>query len=125
MARILVIDDDSIIRDLIRIALEARKHTVFEAADGVEGLEIFAAQPVDLIITDLLMPEKEGLETIMEIQAEASNVKIIAITGGDPRQAAIYLEMASNLGADKILIKPFLPSALVAAVENLLKSSRR
>jgi DNA-binding response OmpR family regulator len=122
MSRILVIDDDRLVRFTIRTALEHAGHTVVEAEDGVRGLAAFDAAPFDLVITDLLMPEKEGVETVREIRQRSAQVKILAVSGGGAMKTLDYLAMAEALGADRSLAKPFTSRALVAVVEELLAS---
>ena len=93
MARILLIDDDDSVRTMLRLTLVHFGHTVIEARDGKEGLELFQNTDVDLLITDIVMPEKEGLEVLMELRKRKHPpVKIIAISGGD------YLHMAKLMG---------------------------
>ena len=104
MARILLIDDDDTVRTMLRLTLVHFGHTVIEARDGKEGLELFQDANVDLLITDIVMPEKEGLEVLMELRKKHPPVKIIAISGGD------YLHMAKLMGAAKVLAKPFPPT---------------
>ena len=107
MARILVIDDDDTVSLSMRLALEDADHQVEEAADGLEGMNLFRINPVDLVITDIFMPEKEGLETIDEIKQVCSQTKIIAISGGGRMDSEDYLGTAMRLGADYSLLKPF------------------
>ncbi|MEO5957891.1 MAG: response regulator [Opitutaceae bacterium] len=82
MARILLIDDDDDVRTVLRLTLIHFGHTVIEARNGREGLELFAEARPELVITDIVMPEKEGLEVIIELRAHRPPVKIIAISGG-------------------------------------------
>src|SRR5919108_2919694 len=99
VARILIIDDDDQIRRMLCQALEQAGYEAVEARDGQEGLEHYRAAPTDLIITDILMPGKEGLETIMELRREVPGVKIIAISGGGQTGNMTFLEIARYLGA--------------------------
>jgi CheY-like chemotaxis protein len=115
MARILLIDDDDTVRTMLRLTLVHFGHTVIEARDGKEGLELFQNTDVDLLITDIVMPEKEGLEVLMELRKRLPPVKIIAISGGD------YLQMAKLMGAAKVLAKPFSSSVLIEAIDELLR----
>ena len=102
------------------IARQVRKRIeVVVAADGREGLKAYLANPTDVVVTDILMPEKEGIETIIELKREHPNVKIVAISGGDPAGNTDFLEMAGLLGADRILQKPFRPKELLATIEDL------
>jgi DNA-binding response OmpR family regulator len=118
MAAILVIDDDPEIRDIMVETLRAKRHTVAAASNGRDGVQLCWAHPPDLVITDLLMPEKEGLETIQEIRSKRPDLKILAISGAP--EGWKTLEMARKLGAQRTLRKPFLPDELLAEVEQLL-----
>ena len=120
MARILVIDDDDQIRNALRQVLELEGNEVLTARSGKEGLRLFEEYTVDLIVTDIVMPEKEGLETIMELRKTHPDVKIIAISGGGHVQPESYLRMAKQLGASRTLAKPFQREELLAAVRELL-----
>src|SRR5688572_234064 len=82
MQRILVIDDDEQVRALLYEILDRAGFKVVEATNGVEGLKLYRAQPADLVITDLIMPEKEGVETILELRREFPDVRVVAISGG-------------------------------------------
>jgi two-component system, chemotaxis family, chemotaxis protein CheY len=124
MALILVIDDIAQMRDLVRRMLERAKHTVIEAEDGERGLAVFAAQDPAVVITDLLMPKKEGIETIQQIRRLRPDAKIIAMSGSDDvRGKSLYLDAAKRLGADAVLAKPFQAAALAAVVDRLLNAS--
>ena len=118
--RVLVIDDDSLVRSTIRRLLEREDFTVFEARHGADGLSVIAAQPIDLVITDILMPDKEGIETILEIRQSFPTLPIIATSGGDRTGNNEYLEMASKLGADRVLPKPFRSRELLAMIGEIL-----
>jgi CheY-like chemotaxis protein len=120
MSRILVIDDDRLVRFTIRTALEQAGHDVVEAEDGARGIAAFDAGAFDLVITDLLMPEKEGVETVREIRQRSARVKILAVSGGGAMKTLDYLAMAEALGADRSLAKPFTARALVQVVDELL-----
>jgi two-component system response regulator (stage 0 sporulation protein F) len=113
MAKILVIDDDRPIRSLLRAALEGDDHQVFEAANGRLGLEVYRERSVDLIITDLVMPEMNGLDVISELTKNA-HVRVIAMTGD--ADAISRLTTARLLGARQILRKPFDLTTLLAMV---------
>jgi len=120
MARILVVDDDSAIRDVLRKMLEIEGYEVLDAEDGEEALRVsFDAQP-DAIITDVLMPEKDGFETILELRRSIPGVKIIAISGGDRIKPELYLGSAKRLGAEYTFVKPFRRKELMKAVHDLV-----
>ena len=122
-ARILIIDDDTSVRAVIKGALSDEGYEVLEAADGKEGLKSYQNSPTDLVITDLVMPEKEGIETIIELRREFPTVKIIAISGGNRYGIDSNLNMARRLGAKRTLTKPFKIPELLAAVRVVLEES--
>jgi YesN/AraC family two-component response regulator len=121
MARILVIDDDATIRLSLKLSLEDADHQVEEAANGLEGIGRFRANPADLVITDIFMPEKEGVELIDEIKRERPETKIIAISGGGRMNPDDYLTIARRLGAERTLLKPFDIEMLLDTVDGLLQ----
>jgi CheY-like chemotaxis protein len=120
MARILLIDDDEGIRNVIRTLLSRVGHAVVEARDGKHGLDLLPIVRPDLLITDLVMPVKEGLEVIMEVRKKAPGLKVIAMSGGGRQTAADGLQMARHLGAGRVLTKPFSAESLIEAVEGIL-----
>lgn len=121
MARILVIDDEEPIRRLLRTLFEKDGHEVLEASDGNIGLRLYRDDPADIVITDLIMPEKEGIETIMELRREYPEVKIIAISGGgEVGVAGQYLPLAKAMGVRHIFPKPIELEGLREAVFELL-----
>jgi DNA-binding response OmpR family regulator len=120
MKRILIIDDNDQVRSLLREMLELGHYTVIEAPNGDIGARLFRQQPADLVITDIFMPEKEGLETIRELRRDFPDVKIIAISGGGSRGDLGYLPTAKKLGAHRTFIKPFEMDELLSAVHELL-----
>ena len=122
MALILVIDDSEAMRHLVRRMLERAKHKVIEAEDGEAGLVIFEDQAPALVITDLIMPRMEGIETIQQIRRSAPNSKIIAMSGIAETRATMYLSAARKLGADATLAKPFSGAALLDLVDRLLNA---
>jgi DNA-binding response OmpR family regulator len=124
MARILIIDDDEDIREILASVLGRLGHEVREAGDGAAGLKLYRQSPVDLVITDLVMPEKEGLSTIMDLRKLAPQARIIAISGGLAHDPKLYLHMAEKLGADRILRKPFHLPELEATVAETLALRR-
>lgn len=121
MARIIVIDDEESIQILLRKILERAGHSIEVASNGKIGLEIQQKNPADIIITDLFMPEKEGLETIMELHRDFPGVKIVAMSGGDRKGNMDFLGMTEKLGAHRTLKKPFSMNDVVEVVESLLK----
>ena len=118
MARILVIDDEPDMRVLLEQTLKAAGHEVILAADGREGVERYCTRPADQVITDLYMPNQEGLETIAELRRRFPEVAIIAMSG--KAAALTMLSIAQKFGAIGILHKPFLTEELIAAVGKAL-----
>lgn len=120
MARILVIDDDAQFRSMIRTLLERQDYDVLEAPDGEAGIKLFEGQGADLIVTDIVMPNKEGLETIMELRRKVPRPKIIAVSGGGRIGPESYLQLAEKFGAVKVFSKPFDLKAFLQAVKESL-----
>ena len=120
MRRILIIDDDHHILIMVKKMLERAGYEVELASNGNEGLELFKNYPADLVITDIIMPEKEGLETIREMKRKRPDLKIIAMSGGGKISADKYLETAKIFGATKILEKPFRQKDMIDAVNELM-----
>jgi len=120
MARILVIDDEDSIRRMLRIVLEQSGHEVLEAGHGKEALRLQQISPADLVITDLLMPEQDGIEVIMALRLEAPQLKVIAMSGGGRFKQTELLRMAGPLGAIAILRKPFDLDAMLETVRKAL-----
>jgi two-component system, chemotaxis family, chemotaxis protein CheY len=119
MATILLIDDDLQMRRTLARMLR-RKHDLIEAADGSEGIRLFTRHHPDIVITDIIMPNKEGIETIMELRRLSPTVKILAISGGGSMFKTDFLSMAEELGADATLQKPIELVDLLATVDQLL-----
>jgi DNA-binding response OmpR family regulator len=119
VARILIIDDDDAMRRLITRAL-AKRHEVLEAKNGDEGLKLLAQHSPDLMVTDILMPQKEGIETIREAQERLPDMKIVAISGGGTSHNMMFLDVARAFGADAVIAKPFHVPKLVETVEAVL-----
>jgi len=120
MAKIIVIDDEPYILLMLKKMLEKEGHDVDMATNGFEGLELYHKNGADIIITDIVMPEKEGLETIMNLKEENPDLKIIAISGGGRVDSREYLHSARLLGAEKIFQKPFKKDEIIRAVNELL-----
>jgi len=120
MAQILIIDDEDQVRALFRRALEQAGHEVVTAPDGNAGCKLYRQHPSDMVICDIIMPDKDGLETIIDLRRTFPTVKIIAISGGGRVSSADYLDMAHKFGADLILEKPVTPQALARAVDRLI-----
>ncbi len=120
MPRILIIDDELHMLDVMKRMLNGFGYEVLEASDGNEGINLFREKPVDLVITDIVMPNKEGLETIKELKRDFPDVKIIAMSGGGRIGPDDYLKLASGLGADKILTKPIRRNEFLENIKELL-----
>ncbi|MDM8552269.1 response regulator [Desulfobacterales bacterium HSG2] len=120
MKRILVIDDEEQVRSMLRMTLEDAGYEVEDAPDGDMGVRLFREKPTDVIITDILMPEKEGIETILELRRDFPGIKIIAISGGGRfRSPNTFLTMAEHFGASRIFSKPLRQRELLSAVREL------
>jgi CheY-like chemotaxis protein len=120
MQRILLVDDDEAFRKMLRKTLTRMGYEVLEARNGNEAIETFEKEPVDLVMTDIVMPEKEGLETISALKRKCGGVRIIAMSGGGRVGVGDYLKVARMLGADHILAKPFSNEKMAAALNGLL-----
>lgn len=121
MARILIIDDDVVTREILNETLEAEGHSLASAGNGKTGLSLHREKPFDLIITDIIMPEMEGLETIRELRRLSPAVKIIAISGGGRLGSGGYLSLAKKFGADMTLPKPITTKEITDGVRELLR----
>jgi CheY-like chemotaxis protein len=122
MARILVIDDDVQLRRLFVTILKRQGHEVLDAEDGDGGLGLYRQQQFDLVITDLIMPGKEGIETIMELRKIHPAVKIIAVSGGGRMGPEGYLSTAKSLGASETLTKPVEMDHFISTVNSVLSN---
>ena len=115
--KVLIIDDDENIREYVKCMLEDEGFEVFVADNGRTGIDIFTRESIDLIITDLIMPEKEGIETIQDIRKIDKNCGIIAMSGVSNKDS--YLSISSLLGAHAILHKPFKPQELMSVINEI------
>lgn len=121
MKRILIIDDDTQLRQMLRQLLERQGHEVADAPDGKEAIKLHKQFPADLIITDIIMPEKEGVETIIELMQDFPDVKIVAISGGSRAiDAQDCLSYVKQLGVEHTFTKPFEHAELLDAINDLL-----
>ncbi len=122
MAYILIIDDDPQVCSLLKQVFEEEGYTVQSALNGVEGINRYRDKPAELVILDILMPEKEGLETIVDLRREFPHVKIIAMSAGSERAKINLLDLARRLGAQHTITKPFDLLAITDMVAKLLKN---
>ncbi len=122
MARILVIDDEELARFTMREILESAGHEVTEANDGEQGVQRYRADPTDIIVTDIIMPKKEGVQVVIELKQDFPDLLIIAVSGGGRTKNLDFLKLAKDFGADKILAKPFTETEMNTAVRELLLS---
>lgn len=120
MVRILVIDDEDDVRYTVSRMLSRYGHDVEVAGDGAQGITKQRATPFDVVITDLVMPEKEGIETIREMHVDFPDLPIIAMSGGGRKGTSSYLDVAGFMGAVVTLPKPFIESDLIAAIDKAL-----
>ncbi len=120
MGRILIIDDEPYILLMLKKMLEKAGYNVDLASNGREGMDLFKKDLTDLVITDIIMPEKEGLELILNMKKKKPNLKIIAMSGGGRISPESYLECAKHFGAEKVFQKPFRQKELISAVKELL-----
>lgn len=120
MQKILIIDDEPHILLLLKKMLERSGYEVDMATNGMEGIELFKLSGADLVITDIIMPEKEGLETIREMIRIKPGLKIIAMSGGGKVSAESYLKIAGIFGAGRVIAKPFSMKEMNDAVRDLL-----
>jgi CheY-like chemotaxis protein len=121
MPRILLIDDDESFRKMLRLTLAHLGHTVSEVGNGREGVHVQSVEPADVVFTDIIMPDQEGLETIIALRRTQPDVRIVAMSGGGRVDARDYLSMAQRLGARCVLEKPFSNAALQHAITTALR----
>ena len=120
MARILVIEDEALVRDTLCQYLEGAGHELLVAENGEQGLEIYRSHNPDLVISDVSMPTREGISTLVELRRLNPDAKIVMMSGGTPSGVTDYLELAQQLGAAAVLRKPFRKAHLVELVRKIL-----
>lgn len=120
MASVLVIDDEDLVRFTVSLVLTRAGHQVSTARNGREGIEAQCAAPFDLVITDIIMPEMEGLETVTTLRQRHPHLAIIAMSGGGRTRNMDYLKMSRVMGAGQTLAKPFSDEELLAVVDTAL-----
>lgn len=118
--QILVIEDDFAVRELIQETLLRAGYDVRSAEDGDVGMCMFRERNPDLVITDIIMPQKEGLQTIREMKLEAPQVKVIAMSGGGRHANGDYLKLARKFGAERTVAKPFMRDEMLSIVREVL-----
>jgi DNA-binding response OmpR family regulator len=118
--QILIIEDDVAVRELILQTLSRAGYDVIAAEDGEQGINLFRSRNPDLVITDIVMPQKEGLQTIIELKQESPSVKVIAMSGGGRHSNMDYLKLARKFGARRTVSKPFMRDEMLAAVREVL-----
>jgi CheY-like chemotaxis protein len=123
MAKILIIDDEKPVREALEAVAAAAGHVTRSAADGRQGMAEFISFQPDLVITDMLMPEKEGIETIADLRKLRPTLPILAISGGGRVGNLSFLKMAERFGATRTLAKPFSASVLMAVLLELLPTT--
>jgi DNA-binding NtrC family response regulator len=124
VTKILIIDDDSAVRDTILAILESKGYSAVAAADGEHGLDLFRSERPDLVISDIIMPNKDGIETILAMHRERAETKIIAISGGGRLGNVDYLEIVKNFGACEVIAKPFDPDELIGCIGRCLEGAK-
>jgi CheY-like chemotaxis protein len=122
MPAILIIDDEEIVIRYLQSLLQKEGYQIFIAPNGKEARRIYEESALDLVITDILMPEMDGIEVIRDLRKRNGAIKILAVSGGGQTGRLDFLSVARNLGADKILHKPFTNTELITAISELLGS---
>ena len=117
---IIIIDDDDQIREMLKQMLAREGYEILTASNGKEGIRLYRERQTDLIITDIVMPEKDGLETIMELRKDFPEVKVIAMSGGGRIGPESYLQAAKRLGAVRTLTKPFEREEMLNVVREVI-----
>jgi CheY-like chemotaxis protein len=123
MAHVLIVDDEAPLRDVLRRSLERGGHSVVEAGNGKAALQVLSSDPVDLVISDVHMPEMDGLEFLMQMRREHPGLPIITVTAGGSMSQDDVLTTASMLGAVAVLGKPFSPQEVLETVSQVLGDS--
>jgi CheY-like chemotaxis protein len=124
MPGVLIVEDDKELREMLKMSLLRRNFTVLEAENGKEAITHFKPALTDLVVTDLIMPEEDGLKVVIKLRELKPSIKIIAISGGGKVGPGSYLNLAKALGADAIYSKPFSINDLTAKIEQLLDNEQ-
>jgi len=122
MARILIIDDDDQSLYFMRKILEEEGHEVAEAGDGEAGMKAQREKPADVVITDMIMPRESGITVVEKLRRDFPDVKVIAISGGGKVVKEDFLQLAKQIGAHRVLGKPFTQRELAEVVEDVLSN---
>ena len=125
MAVVLIIDDDEMIVESLSILLQNEGYDVLSSSNGKNGLKLLGKNRIDVVITDIIMPDKDGIETIREIKKTYRNTKIIAMSGGGKIAAKEYLTFVKQLGVRHTLSKPFEKEQILSALEAVLREPKR
>src|SRR6185295_521190 len=120
MSRVLIIDDEEFLRRMLRSMLERVGHTVLDAPDGREGMALWHREPTDVVVTDLFMPEKDGIHVLLEMKHVARKPKLIVMSGGGERGLLDWRADALALGADRVLVKPFNQELFLGTTQEVL-----
>ena len=123
MPSILLIEDDDAYREVLANALVEHGYAVTQAADGDKGVKLFRTAPTDLVLTDIVMPNKEGIATVMELRRDHPKLGIIAMSGGAALEPMLYLKIAGTFGATRTLKKPFDLPTLLTTIEEVLAAA--
>jgi DNA-binding response OmpR family regulator len=121
MPGILIVEDDSELREMLKVSFTRRKFSILEACNGKDAITHFKPAVTDLVVTDLIMPEEDGLKVIMKLRELKPSIKIIAISGGGKAGPGNYLNLAKVLGADAVFSKPFSVNEMILKIEELLE----
>lgn len=124
MPGVLIVEDDKELREMLKMSLLRRSYTVLEAENGKNAITHFKPSLTDLVVTDLIMPEEDGLKVVIKLRELKPSIKIIAISGGGKVGPGSYLNLAKALGADAIFSKPFSINDLTAKIEQLLETEQ-
>ncbi len=124
MPGILIVEDDKELREMLKISLLRNNYSVLEAENGKDAIVHFKPLLTDLVVTDLIMPDEDGLKVVIKLKELKPSIKIIAISGGGKVGPGSYLNLAKALGADAIYSKPFSINDLVVKIEELLNTEQ-
>jgi YesN/AraC family two-component response regulator len=125
MAKILLVEDDPMVIEALSCAIESKGHSCVKASNGLEGMKAFLESSFDLVITDIIMPDQEGIGMMLEMRAHTPDVRIVAISGGGRTGSAEYLTTAQQLGAVAVLKKPIRLAELFSVLDDCLADAPR